>query len=199
VGIGRSNEANVWVVHTAYTDETDRFITGYVYDDTDDNGRMDLGEGLPGITITVGAATVTSSPGGAWSVPVTPGTYRIHAQGPGFTPTTDGLVHVTEWNVGVELISGNPDPIIYGYRLCEGLQPTILGTSADDIITGTPGNDIIHGLGGNDHIDGNGGTDIICGDTATAAVSTLSAAPARERGATAPSAIKRAWGFVRPV
>ncbi|MEZ4869770.1 MAG: hypothetical protein R3C14_51065 [Caldilineaceae bacterium] len=47
--------------------------------------------------------------------------------------------------------------------LCNGLVPTIVGTSGNDVLFGTPGDDIIDGLGGNDTILGRGGNDLICG------------------------------------
>ena len=77
-------------------------------------------------------------------------------------------------------------------ELCDGLEPTIVGTgpqpgskaldnkgkagekvpervrarlAGDDTINGTPGDDVIVGLGGNDTINGLGGNDVICGGT----------------------------------
>lgn len=54
------------------------------------------------------------------------------------------------------------DPVFAQPR-CNGLEATITGTSADDVINGTPGPDIIAGLAGNDVIRGLGGDDVICG------------------------------------
>jgi len=48
-------------------------------------------------------------------------------------------------------------------EMCAGLQPTIVGSPADETILGTAGNDVIVGLGGDDTIDGQGGDDTICG------------------------------------
>lgn len=47
--------------------------------------------------------------------------------------------------------------------LCQGLTPTIYGTSGNDTIIGTKGRDVIDGLGGLDTIKGNAGDDVICG------------------------------------
>ncbi len=49
------------------------------------------------------------------------------------------------------------------FFVCNGVQATIVGTDADDILRGTPGPDVIAGLDGNDTIRGLGGDDIICG------------------------------------
>jgi Ca2+-binding RTX toxin-like protein len=46
---------------------------------------------------------------------------------------------------------------------CNGLAPTRVGTSANDVISGTSGRDVIVGLGGADTINGPGGDDVICG------------------------------------
>jgi Ca2+-binding RTX toxin-like protein len=46
---------------------------------------------------------------------------------------------------------------------CNGLQPTIFGTSGNNTISGTAGRDIINGLAGADTISGLGGNDVICG------------------------------------
>lgn len=47
--------------------------------------------------------------------------------------------------------------------LCDGLTPTIIGTSGNDILWGTEDRDVISGLAGNDLINGHGGNDVICG------------------------------------
>lgn len=47
--------------------------------------------------------------------------------------------------------------------LCNGLEPTIVGTEGDDVIYGTSKADVIVGLGGNDVIVGGSGNDVICG------------------------------------
>ena len=46
---------------------------------------------------------------------------------------------------------------------CNGLRPTIIGTSGNDTLIGTAGNDVIMGGNGDDVISGLGGDDIICG------------------------------------
>ncbi len=68
------------------------------------------------------------------------------------------------------LRSSDHDPVLIGLALdvpvlgiCNGLEPTIIGTEGNDILTGTPGPDVISGLGGNDRIFGQGGDDVICG------------------------------------
>lgn len=62
--------------------------------------------------------------------------------------------------------SSDHDPLVVGIDLvetCAGLEPTIVGTEGDDVLTGTNGPDVIMGLGGDDDITGLNGDDVICG------------------------------------
>jgi predicted extracellular nuclease len=62
--------------------------------------------------------------------------------------------------------SSDHDPLVVGIDLvesCAGLEPTILGTEGDDVLSGTNGSDVIMGLGGDDVIKGLNGDDVICG------------------------------------
>lgn len=46
---------------------------------------------------------------------------------------------------------------------CNGVQPTIYGTSGHDLIVGTMAPDVIHGMAGDDNIKGAQSNDVICG------------------------------------
>ena len=139
------------------------FVTGVVFSDGNGNGRLDIGEGIPGVTVSAGTAgTVITNGGGGYSIPVTAGTYTLTASGAGFATAT-ATATVTEYNVGVDFIGGSAQGVIRAYELCEGLQPTLLGTGGNDVLTGTSGDDVIHGLDGDDVINGGGGNDTICG------------------------------------
>ena len=46
--------------------------------------------------------------------------------------------------------------------LCDGLEPTMSGTSGPDILNGTAGDDVILARGGNDKIQGMAGDDTVC-------------------------------------
>jgi len=54
------------------------------------------------------------------------------------------------------------DIVVRRTPLCDGLVPTIIGTSLRDTINGTAGNDVIVALGGRDNVRGLGGNDRIC-------------------------------------
>ncbi len=64
------------------------------------------------------------------------------------------LAHLATNNGAIYRLVGNLD--------CAGLEPNVVGTESDDILTGTAGVDIIHGLGGQDIIFGLNGN-VICG------------------------------------
>ena len=172
IGVGRSVIENFWAVHTAFRPGIRPLLTGVVFADSNDNGRMDLGEGLSGVTVHVGDQVVVTDAGGGYSLEVTAGSYAVTAFGSGFSGVSGGEIRVATYNVGVDFVSGNREPIVRAYQLCEGLEPTILGTAGDDVLVGTPGRDVIHGLGGRDLIDGRGGEDLICRGEDLLAIST---------------------------
>ena len=162
IGVGRSAIENFWAVHTAFRPDIRPLVTGVVFADGNDNDRMDFGEGLPGVTVHVGDQTVVTNAGGGYSLEVAAGSHTVTVFGSGFSGVSRGEIRVETYNVGVDFVSGSRTPVVRAYRLCEGLEPTILGTSGNDVLVGTPGRDVIHGLGGRDLIDGRGGDDIIC-------------------------------------
>jgi Ca2+-binding RTX toxin-like protein len=175
IGVGRAAPSNYWTVHTAFEEADDVFVTGVVFDDLDGDGRLDPGEGLPGVAVEVGPASVVlrgngaiarTDAGGAWTLQVDPGRHFVRVgDGDGFDGPSWATVRVTQWNVGLDFMSGHRRPVVREYALCAGLEPTILGTGGDDVIVGTDGWDVIHGLGGDDVIDGLDGRDVICGGT----------------------------------
>jgi len=159
VGVGRSSNLNYWAVHSAQAGGTDQvFVTGVVYDDLDGNGRMDLGEGIGGVGVTAGTASTVTNAGGGYALHVTPGTITVVASG-----LPSATVTVAQHNVGVDFVVGDATPIVRAYQLCQGLEPTILGTNRDDVLHATEGVDVIHGLGGDDTVVGLSGDDIACG------------------------------------
>ena len=62
------------------------------------------------------------------------------------------------------LTMGVCTPVAKAANECDGLTPTILGTSGDDTdLFGTSGPDVVNLLGGNDVFAGASGNDVICG------------------------------------
>ncbi|WP_249523424.1 ExeM/NucH family extracellular endonuclease [Modestobacter marinus] len=60
--------------------------------------------------------------------------------------------------LGIDLQQEEPEPL-----LCQGLEPTIVGTDGVYVLRGTNKRDVIMGLGGDDTITGGNGEDVICG------------------------------------
>ena len=169
IGVGAHLGDRIWTILTG-TEGTDTlFLTGVAYSDRNGNQRMDLGEGLPGVTITAAGQSTLTNAGGGWSLPATsPGRYQVSAAGGSFLSQSTVAVWVTDFNVEVDFISTaaravSPRTQVYAYETCDGRKPTILGAGSRDVIYGTPGDDVIIGGAGNDRIDGAGGNDTICG------------------------------------
>lgn len=165
VGVGRADVGGQRrvAVHVARIDPPGTFVTGVAYADTNGNDRMDLNEGLAGVTITVGTATTLTNAGGGYSIVVQPGKRSVKASGSGFAGTSTAGIRVDDFNVGVDFISGVSAPEVRAFARCGGARPTIMGTAASEAIRGTSADDIIHGLDGSDRIWGYAGDDTICG------------------------------------
>jgi predicted extracellular nuclease len=106
-------------------------------------------------------------------------------------PLAGKVTDAAHWNINAvesfayqytgdaDLYAANPyrssdhDPLVIGIdlvELCGGLEPTILGTDGDDVLTGTNDPDVIMGLGGDDTITGLSGEDVLCGGAGDDAV-----------------------------
>ncbi len=163
IGVGMVEDTRIWVIHTGTEEPLVSVLTGVTFSDDNGNGRMDLGEGLEGVTVSSGEYATVTNPGGGWALEVPHGRHTISASGGPFLGESSAVVHLGNYNVGVDFISGDPIPQVFSYELCHGRQPTILGTSGDDVIQGTPGPDVIHAGAGNDIVYADAGNDIVCG------------------------------------
>jgi len=163
IGVGANLGKSLWGALIATDAQPGLFLTGVVFADADGDRRLDLGEGLAGVTITAGGQTTTSNAGGGWALRLPAGRYRITADGGPLPVTSTAVVRLGKYNVGVDFLSGLARPQVRAYETCAGKAPTILGTAANDRIQGTPGDDVIAGGAGRDIINGGGGNDLICG------------------------------------
>lgn len=111
IGVGFANNPgstfrNYLAIHTAVTNDDDLFLTGVVYDDANSNGRYDLNEGLPGVTISDGTRSVATNAAGGWSLPTSPGARSVTASGAGFVGSDTIPVEVTDSNIEIDFLSG---------------------------------------------------------------------------------------------
>ncbi len=110
VGMAFSTTAtfgNYWAVETARREPAAPFLTGVVFNDANQNGQYNLGEGLAGVTITAGGLTTTTNAAGGWSLAVTPGTHYVTATGSGL-PAAAANVRVGQDNVELDFLAGRP-------------------------------------------------------------------------------------------
>jgi hypothetical protein len=163
IGAGAHLDDRTWSIMTAHDGSGRVFLTGVAYRDANGNRRLDLGEGLGGVTVTAGNYRTLTNSAGGWALSVPPGRYRVSASSGPFVGVAAVPVRVGAFNVEVDFRSGHPRALAFAYQTCASRTPTVLGTSGADFILGTPGDDVIQGLGGSDTIIGGGGNDLICG------------------------------------
>lgn len=84
IGIGQASSANTalgqyWAIDIARREAANRFVTGVIYDDVNDNGRFDAGEGIGNSEIRSGTLTTTSDESGLYSLSLSGGNHRVIA------------------------------------------------------------------------------------------------------------------------
>ncbi len=117
IGVGfcngpNSKYENYWVIHTAWQDDKDLFLTGVVFNDLNKNNRYDLDEGIDNVNIDLGnnINTKTNNYGG-WSINVARGEYLVKCKGEKFKGTPSVRVKAESNNIEIDFISG----VSYGY------------------------------------------------------------------------------------
>lgn len=122
--------------------------------------------------VDVEVAGFTNS-SGQYVLPTPPGSYRIAFEDCSrglFQSIWHGSATTYEAATPVDTSAGSASGIdaVLGFADgCDGKEPTLWGTSGDDLLTGTDGPDVIMALAGNDIVDGAGGNDTICGGDGT--------------------------------
>jgi uncharacterized protein YkwD len=91
-------------VHTAYREGGPAtYLTGVVFSDQNGNGTMDLEEGLGGVSVSAAGTSVTTNPGGGWSIPAGPGSWQVSASGGALAGELVATVTVADANVWMVL------------------------------------------------------------------------------------------------
>ncbi len=112
IGVGHatnpdSTYSNYWSVHIARQENASVFLTGVAFADRSGNGRYDMGEGLPGVTVQAGGLVTTSNDAGGFSIALSPNRqYRVLASGPGLSAPVTTNVYLADANVEVDIVSG---------------------------------------------------------------------------------------------
>jgi hypothetical protein len=118
IGVGFASTAtsiytNYWSAQLAYTNASDQFITGVVYNDTNGNGRHDLNEGLAGVTVSANGVTTSTNAQGGWALPIsgTP-TLQVTASSGTFAGTATATLTLDGDNREIDFISGNASGVV---------------------------------------------------------------------------------------
>lgn len=80
------------------------FLTGVVYNDTNNNDFYDVGEGLEGITISIDGEGYAVFTTGAYSIPLINGTYELTISGEALGDPVMHTVEIDDANVKVDVI-----------------------------------------------------------------------------------------------
>ncbi len=153
------------------------FVTGVAYSDNDQNQFYSVGEGLAGLSVTIGAKSDTSGTAGGYSVEAARGApITISISGGGLagalTVTTtiaqnlkldvvNGSTLLTSGSIAVEGPVSTIRAIgLAGVELAAGAgSQAIRATAQNDTLKGGQGNDTLYGFAGNDTLHGDLGSD----------------------------------------
>lgn len=103
------NAAAYWAIHTGRRDTDPVWLMGVVYDDANNNGRFDQGEGLSGVTVSATGSTTNSvqtGTAGMYMMQVSAGTTNLTCSGGGFGGTATRSITVGTANLAVDFASG---------------------------------------------------------------------------------------------
>ena len=103
-----SQYRDYWAVHATYSNPSDQFLTGVVFNDLNSNGRYDLNEGLSGVNISAGAFQTTTNAAGGWAIKVPDGQYTVTASGGAFIGSSTLNTTVNGQSVEVDFASNLP-------------------------------------------------------------------------------------------
>jgi serralysin len=150
---------------------TGQFLTGVVYQDLDNNDFYTIGEGVGGVSFTVGANTAISSGPGGYGLGVAASnalTVNGQAGAVAFSVKLDSR----PGNVKLDLVDGSMFMTSANVTLVSGVQNVTLlgvanlratGSSAANTIVGNDGANTLNGLLGNDVLIGGKGNDVLLG------------------------------------
>lgn len=80
------------------------FLTGVIYQDENNNSFYDVGEGLSGITLTIGGQVFTNYDSGAYAIPLTNGSYSVTVAGGSLGETVQEQIHINGSNIKLDIL-----------------------------------------------------------------------------------------------
>ncbi|MGQ0672332.1 MAG: M10 family metallopeptidase C-terminal domain-containing protein [Hyphomicrobium sp.] len=153
------------------------FVTGVAYNDFDNDGFYDIGEGQGGIAVTVSqnnaviGGDVTETAGGH-ATAIAGGTVTVTFSGGGLPNSVTAFVNTAQQNAKVDLVNGNDIYSSASTTLGDGAQDLKLlgtdnlgggGNSAANTLIGNKGNNYLTAGAGNDRLSGGAGHDKLIG------------------------------------
>lgn len=124
-----------WSIQMGYQQIGSTFLTGLVYDDLNQNGRYDAGEGLSGIRIDVGPWQTVTGQGGEWSLRVSGGRHTVQASGNAIGSSQSTTVNVTTKNIEIDFLAQRYPTINFYRRSAWTNQDHVEDINADGAIT----------------------------------------------------------------
>lgn len=147
------------------------FLTGVVYNDTDNDDFFSIGEGRGGATFSMnGAQTQSLSAGGYALATNAGGTQTVTVSHNGFSATVQ--IDMSQGNAKLDLVDGDMLLSSADVTLVSGVTKAgllgagdlnLIGSNARDTLSGNSGDNLMQGRGGHDTIDGNAGNDTLQG------------------------------------
>ena len=147
------------------------FLTGVVYDDTDEDAFYSIGEGVGGAVFTAGAASATALSAGGYglglsaqagvAVSVTSGArqFDLTVDMSGGNVKLDIVDGGHLWTTGTLAVQGDAQSV----SLLGTLNSGLTGGTQADVLTGNIGDNALAGGAGNDLLIGGGGADSLTG------------------------------------
>lgn len=116
IGNFKSSDGTVWKSSMLTEDfaqaGSNYFLTGVIYNDTNNNKFYDVGEGLDGITITANGKSYPVYSTGAYAIPLANGIYGVAITGAPLGNVVNQRIQINNANIKLDVIkNGNTNSI----------------------------------------------------------------------------------------
>ncbi|MFX0543657.1 CAP domain-containing protein [Roseovarius sp. S4756] len=147
------------------------FLTGAVYEDSDNDDFFSIGEGRDGASFAIGNAQTQSLSAGGYTLEVTPGADKLVTVSYGSLNATV-RIDLAQQNAKLDLVDGDMLLSSADLTLVNGVTKAgllgagdldLFGSNAGDTLTGNKGDNLLHGQSGDDILEGRAGNDTLLG------------------------------------